>query len=260
MECPDSSSNVSLDEGQFQIPSLHPIHIFLWIVATAILISLDVAEDQTFGRAMPEVGLWSTNILHLINAMFLGAVFVAAGVLVRIVRLTSIDRLEPGHWLIINSTVMGILFFLLSTIWRYTANVAGEANSLLMIGSAVCVLVSAALFWFAATQLPDTEHWKGAFRIFALAHLFSVLAVIGLITSSTGNILSGIIFLALLLLLLLPACAFGIIALICFLSAVATDVRTKCHRDRLHWLGVATVIIFFLIRVVWSIARYLALP
>ena len=257
MECPDSSSNVSPDEGRFQTPPLRAIHIIFWIAATAVLFGLCVAEDNVFGR---EVGPWTTNLLHLIYAMLLGAVFVAAGILVRISRLTSIDRLEPGHWLIINSAVLGLFNALTSTIWRYTANVAGEADSLLMVGLAVCTLISATLFWFAATRLPETEQWKGAFRIFALAHLFGAINLVGFPLPSADILPDSILVLVFLLMVMALPVFFGLYALISFLSAVANDVRTKCQRDRLHWLGVATVVIFPLILFAWSITMYLALP
>lgn len=224
----------------------------LWIGATAILLAIDIAADVAFGRSVPKVGPWTTCLLHAMGAAVFGAVLVAAGFLVRISRFTWTDRLQPGHWFIVNSAAVGLLSALFSSLWRYT----GSEACLAMIGGAVCSLMSAALYWFATTRLRETEQWKGAFRVFTVTHLFSALTLISLAFFTPSSGLSGLLF----LLLMFPAAALVLFALICFLSSLAVDLRAKCHRDWLHWLGVAAVAISPLIRVAWGIARHFALP
>ena len=239
-------------DGQLRVPRLCLLYLVLWIGATAILLAIDLAEDVAFGRSVPKVGPWTTCLLHAMGAAVFGAVLVAAGVLVRISRFSRIDRLQPGHWFVVNSAAVGLLNALLAPLWRYTRSEA----SLGVIGAAVCMLMSTALFWFATTQLRETEQWKGAFRVFAFTHLLGAFALISFVFLTPSSMLSGL----LIVLLMFPVAASALLALICFLSSLAVDLRMKCHRDWLHWLGVAAVAISPMIRVAWKLARHFALP
>ena len=251
----ETARETVLVPDKFHVHWVSRLQILLWIATTAILLAIDIARDMAFGRVVTQVGPWTTYVLHGVSAVLLGAVLVAAGVLVRISRFTWNDRLQPGHWLIMNSAAVGVLGVLLSPLWQYDATVGYQAGWV-TLGATVCSLMSAALFWFATTRLPEAEQWTGSFRVFALAHLFGALMTISFSLSTPLNLLSGLLVAALMFL----AAVSALLALISFLSSVVTDLRTKGHRDWLHWLGVAVVAVSPLIHGAWQIARHFALP
>jgi hypothetical protein len=237
--------------GKFRL-----VYLVYWIAATAALAVIANAATPAVNRV---VGPWTSCLLHTMHAAVFGAVLVGAGVLARSSRFAHAERLQPGHWLVVNSAVVGILLLLLSPLLRYvvTQTESQRVGWGLLLVVTYC-LMNAALSWFAMTRLPDTEKWKAAFRFFALAHLFAVLS---LAVMSFCVALSTL--LAETVVVLIPMFATAILALLAvvsFVRSVVADLRTRCDRDWIHWLGVAAVVSYHLIGLAWRLAGHFALP
>jgi hypothetical protein len=254
MSQPDSKPEAPVFNDPMQVPSFRLVYLVLWIAATILVLTLNIPIDSTFFRDFPGIGPWTTYVFHAINASIFGAVLVATGILFRFCRSTT-TNLQPGHWLIINSTVANILSILFFTIWQSTVAKDAKGDSAVMLGAVVSCLFSATLFWFATTRLPESEQWRGTFRVFVMWAFFGAITAV-CFSLSTSNVLSGLVF----VILMGVTAVFGILALICFISSVATDLRTKCRRDWLHWLGVVQIIATAVVGVAWRIATTLHVP
>ncbi|MCD4728543.1 MAG: hypothetical protein K8R46_12825 [Pirellulales bacterium] len=230
------------------------------MVATVVLLAIYVAEDIAYGRIQQGVGPWTTYVLQGVSAAVFGAALVGAGILVRFSRVATFNRLQPGHWLIINFAIVGLLGMLFWPIWRRYST---EPNTSLMICTAIYIMITGVLFCYAAMRLNDAKRWKASFGFFAAVYLL-VSITISVLIALPGTLRSSSMLILLLEygMIALPAAflIIAIIAIIMFLAAIVIDVRTKCRRDWLHWLGIVMVASIPLINVAWRIARWLALP
>jgi hypothetical protein len=259
MSHPDGMPEVSAFDSQFPVPQFRTLHLLLWIAATAILLTLDIAGDRVFGPVAPRIGPWTTCILHGIHAAVLGAVLTGAGILIRFSRVATIHRLQPGHWMLVNIATIGLFSMLSSPIWRGNCSTGSNASILLVTG--VCGVISAALLWYASLQFDTTSRWKASLAWSGTGHLLGGVSFVLMLSAGHPHsvLFSALIFLVLLFLgLATAACALA--AVIAFVTAIVTDVRSQCRRDWLHWLGVAAVVIHPVTRAAWQIARWLVLP
>jgi hypothetical protein len=251
---PNLPATVGNTEPQPPKPQLRPIHLVLWIVATAALVTLKIAGKSYCGPTVVGVGPWTSIALEALTAALYGAAVVAAGVLIRNAQSPSACPLQPGHWLLINSAAVHLLGILISQFWRY-ADLVGYRENGAIINGAACCLFSAWLFWFAKTRLPETDRWRTSFRLFALAYVLGAASSLSFLLRGQ-DLLSGL-FVALLLFVM---GAVGLVACGSFTLSAMTDINSGCRRDSLHWFGVAASVAAILISIAWDIARRLALP
>ncbi len=255
-------AEVPVFDDPLHVPRFSILHVVIWLAATVVLLAIYVAEDIAYGRIQQGVGPWTTYVLQGVSAAVFGAALVGAGILVRFSRVATINRFQPGHWLIINFAIVGFLGMLFWPIWRRYST---EPNTSLMICTAIYIMITGVLFCYAAMRLNDAKRWKASFGFFAAVYL--LVSIIPVLIALPGTLRSSILrSMPILLLefgmiaLLAAFLIIAIIAIIMFLAAIVIDVRTKCRRDWLHWLGIVTVASIPLINVAWRIARWLALP
>ncbi len=232
------------------VPPIRPQYVATWLGMSVFLTAVHIVADSMLGRTDVSIGPWTTLVSHTLSNVLFAAALVGVTILIRVDRGQVGTRWQPGHWLLINLCVTGLMSFAYSFVLRSE----GLKTIGIMLVAAACSLFSAGLFWLAHRRQEAADPWKGVFTVFAVTHL--LVATVDLCMALPKNELVG----AISMLLLLPTLFCGILALIYFVAAILRDYRGRVGRDWLHWVGVIIVAISPLTNLFWMLGRRFALP
>jgi hypothetical protein len=170
-------------------------------------------------------------------AILFSAGIVGTAVLIRAKYWKMYSRLQPGHWLLLMSTLALLLCFGIVEIGRRLRVISITDSHFFVILIAVPVMYFLA-FCISARKLNTTRFWKKLFRIFVCLHGGIVLFVIGLSLRlfSTGYISQAAtgLFMILCMVGIATAVIYGLGVLF---FAMRADRKPPVARDWLHWLG-----------------------
>ncbi len=174
---------------------------------------------------------------------------VGSGVLIRLHFHTMLTRLQPGHWLVLITTlefVNQLAMFFGYWLLQRSQHAGGDgtrALSILQGGAVLMGSLIAAVCLLAFFKLRDTRRWNIFIGVKALAAVMSVAAsVLFLVTIlfqssqySLGSFFTWITWINVCM-TIGPVAVF-----IMFVVVVALDLWRRATRDWLHWLGVGVV-------------------
>jgi hypothetical protein len=227
--------------GQLCVPKLRASQVFIWLALAAVLIGLDYAMSVILTREIANLPLgsicvvlpwWIRPILPIYIAS-LAACLVASGILMRSGCLQMLNRLQPGHWIVLILAVSGILrwvtrpFDVLGVAlpspfgWKHHAVEAILWLEFLTVGI---------LFAFAAIWLRDSKPWK---VLLAFGSANAIFFAVPLLLSSM--ILPNVVVQA----WLWAHPWWPAVCIVIALVAVFIDWPRRATRDWLHWLGVS---------------------
>ncbi len=251
MATPVTSESETAPESvpHLQVPRLATRHVIVWLITATMLWMVSTGVNVVFGRTVQQVGPWTTFVLDGLSAAVLAAALVGAAILIRSLR-SAPGRLQPGHWMLIYIAISNLLFMLTSPIWR-----SHDSAGPIMIVAAFWSLISGAFYWCAAIRLKDAKKWKIAFAWYTATLLLGGGMELLMSLRDLAFWLPGLLFVVMPLTLLSV-----LIGLFSFISAIATDVRSRLRRDWLHWAGVVVVIMPVFEGIAMQFARWLALP
>jgi hypothetical protein len=225
---------------QLHVPQFGIIHLMIWIAVTAVLLKVFMALAGSSLQALPPEQSWIFQVYQTVYAIMLASMAVGAGVLIRLRCYTMFKRLQPGHWLVLISTLEFILELAASLLFWLAGVMGPRTIVVIQVGAVAIYAWAAAAYPFAFFQLRDARRWKiligakavGAVTgaalavVFLVAHLFnyspaflSMWATWG-VTRYCPIVWSVAIFLVL-------------------VSAAILDLYHRTARDWVHWLGVS---------------------
>jgi len=225
---------------QFCMPQFGIIHLLIWTAVVAVLLKIDlVVRFEVDGwRHVVSMRFWSTQVFETIFAVLFAAELVGAGLLVRARCLAMFGRLQPGHWIIVISALIGIVGRLSWPLYRFSLTDSSVTFWIAIVTCGSACLLSGVLYCFAATRLRDGKRWKFFFVTNAAGDFIMAATLVLVILASVASgkefpwfgLMAGWQYLwpvwsaALLLMLLL---------------VTVLDLPCRSDRDWLHWLGIA---------------------
>ena len=231
--------------GQLHVPQFGIIHLMIWIAVTAVLLKVFMALAGNSVQAFPSKQSWIFQVYETVYAIMLASMAVGAGVLIRLHCYTMFKRLQPGHWLVLISTLEFILGLALSLLYWLAGVMGPRTAALNHLGTLVYVLAAAA-YPFAFFQLRDARRWKillgakaigavtgAAFAlVFLVAHLFNYYSL-SFFTAWNGMSYCPIIW--------------SVAVFFVLLAAAILDLYHRTARDWVHWLGVSVLGLTYLL-------------
>ena len=221
-----------------QTTKSQPLSIFyllLWIFCIAAALGTQhflEPEEQSgpFGELR--------DLSELVSSMVAGTIIMGMIVLSQRWAADEVLKLEPGHWIIILSSLQIILFQPLS--WASNELMSNTSSAQLV--HAVCALLPLAASSIAVVKVAYWR-WKIVFFLYLL-YWFLIMTCYLLVP--TGYMpLSVALERAYSLIPLFLAMAVVV--------AISIEIGTMVRRDWLHWAGVATVLANILTVTVWRV-------
>ena len=229
-----------LFDEQLRVPRIHAIHLLVWLGLAIALVALDstisAMEMQALRKAVGISVLipWWTHLARVFVVTAFAACLVGSGVLVRSRCFRMLNRLQPGHWLVLLLALGGILACIAVPIEFVAVKVSPSQGSQLWVFMVVVVLsgllVEGTSYGFAVFRLRDATRWR-VLLAFALANV-----LLGRILSAPMG-MSGTLFGSGVSRWLGP-CWWTLLIFVAA-AVVAIDLRCRIARDWLHWLGVS---------------------
>jgi hypothetical protein len=222
--------------GQLQVTQFGIIHLMIWTTLTAVLLKVFMALTGDSIRQFAPGQQWLFQGLQAVQTILLACTLVATGILVRKRFYAMPKKLQPGHWLVLFSTMeFALQMLVLLALW-VSGFLTLRIIPLSSIVSAVFITAVAAFYGFAFFQLRDARRWKvmigakalGAATGAAFGLLSVVVAFVGL-RPQYSALLGWLRYCP----LLWPAVIFVLL-----LAAAALDIYHRTTRDWVHWLGV----------------------
>jgi hypothetical protein len=270
MTTPGVSANAELPgsdsasfAGQLYVPKLSAIEVAVCLAIAVVPIAFDRAmsaigtpDIKHLPHGTIVVSSWWVCTMTYSSIASFAACFVASAVLMRSGCLRMLDRLQPGHWIVLILATGGILgriarpFSAISISHDSPDRWAQHTFEAVLCFS---VLAVGALFVFAAIRLRDARRWKALLASGTLSVFFW-----------TAPLLLSPIKTASAFLQAWPWCllCWSVIFVVIALVAVFIDWPRRATRDWPHWLGVSLwtlgslAALFESLRVVWHLAGH----
>ena len=264
---PASPAAASPFAEYYRPPRLGIIHMLAWMAATAIVLKIDLAISVLYEAGNSRLGLDTSEASQLtvawiyaswtINSMARGASLVGAAVLLRACYRGIGGKLQPGHWIVLievlwfvawmgRALIQGVLYNF--DLWRHPISKRVD-----LVVFSFIVLCHVGLYLYVAWRNLREKRWRRLFIVVGvlalvqhapyfvslllfrpqwfLPHLLTALA--------RGMALAAVVPHA------LTALAVGMALAV----VVTLDLRARCRRDWIHWLGVAILMMPVLMRV-----------
>ena len=223
----------------YRPPRLGIIHMLAWMAATAIVLKIDLAIFALYEGGNSRLGFDTPQVSQLavawkyayrtIYSMTGGASLVGAAVLLRAWHRGIGGRLQPGHWIIIIEVLRFIAGkgYLLICGVLYNFDLLQASISVLVQFLPYCFsLCVLALYLYVARRKLCERRWRRLFVVVAVLPLLKFAMYFGDIYLFPPYWLSHIVPRAIVL-----GTTLG--------TVVTRDLRARCRRDWIHWLGVA---------------------
>ncbi len=239
--------------GQLCVPRPSINQVIVWLVLAAVLIVLDrgmsAIEVSQYKRLAHGCSIvlggppWLVHTRHLFAVALFAACLIASGVLIRSVGFRMLDRLQPGHWIVLFVAINGILQWIarpfLSLGFAYPSTYDWAQRTYVTI-SWSSLLVAGALFAFAAVRLRDTKLWKALLALGSATVFIFFLPSLAIAFSVTTAFDYRRIY------EWFAWCWPPILIVFGGAIAIVMDWRRQVIRDWLHWLGVSLCILAIL--------------
>jgi hypothetical protein len=228
--------------GQLCVPRPTANQVIVWFALTVVLIGITLVMSALETKATEHLHFppgsvilvwpWWQRMIHWLYVPSFAACLVASIVLIRSRCLRMLDRLQPGHWLVLILVAVGIVgcitrsvvFF--RTAWHLSA---AWGNSGLDVMWWLSSLVIGVTLVFAAVRLHDAKRWKVLLVSAAVSLLCSAIPTIPVFRESYDIIR---------LWRWTAPWQFALVAVIAFV-VIALDWPQRARRDWPHWLGVS---------------------
>jgi hypothetical protein len=226
---------------QLQVPQFGILHLLILTTITAVLLKVLMAfTGESFQESSP-VLYWVSHVVQAMNAIILAATMVGSGVLLRLRFYTMVERLQPGHWLVLISMLDFILTFILTLaavlLYWLVGVLALRIAGIYRAGVLITLALEAVAYGYSFWRLRDALRWK--LLIGAKGLGLATAATLGTISLILGDPLST--WPSLYPWMLYGSLAWSL-ALFLFLAfAASLDLWQRAARDWMHWLGVGVI-------------------
>lgn len=241
-EQPDQSPSVE----QLHVPQFGIIHLMLWTAVTAVLLKVLMALMGDLDSQLPAEFYWISRISATGYAILWASGLVGTGVLLRLRSYRILGRLQPGHWLVLITTLefalqvaRSLVFWLLQRV----AGVGAGSASIVQISAAVMNFLIAAVSVLAFVKLRDTRRWKMFFGVKAFATVATAVAMVVLLVTMLfpAALSPGTSFFVWIRWISVCMTIWSVAVFLMFVVVVGLDLWRRATRDWLHWLGVGIV-------------------
>ena len=236
---PASPAAASPFAEYYRPPRLGIIHMLAWMAATAIVLKIDLtifalnqATISRLGIDIPQASqlalVWAYAVRTIIS-IAQGAGLVGAAVLLRAWHRGIGGRLQPGHWIILIEVLRFIAGkgYQLICALRYKFDLLQAPITVLVQFLPYCFsLCVLALYLYVARRKLCERRWRRLFVVVAVLPLLKFAMYFGDVYLFPPYWLSHIVPRAIVL-----GTTLG--------TVVTLDLRARCRRDWIHWLGVA---------------------
>jgi hypothetical protein len=227
---------------QLRIPQFGILTLMLWTAATAALLSLNLTlAGDSIGHG-PTAALWVHRVSQTIDAIILAAALVGSGVLIQARCYTMLNRLQPGHWLVMIVSLEFVLHIAAQLLYP-VLQLNGIGSMPIVQGVAVVTtgLITAA-YVLAFLKLRDAKRWKVLMGAKAIAAIMTtlvllVMLVLWLLSPSPYGPATSLAWIY-----LFPSIC-SLVAFLMLPVVAGLDLFRNAARDWLHWLGVTIVLI-----------------
>ena len=197
---------------------------------------------------------WSTRVMASVSGVALAFGVIGSSALIGAKGMADLRRLQPGHWLVLISTLGGIFLLIVRLAWQSWlggATVTSAASVMpLQIAVALCNLFLAASYAYAAVRLGETKRWRVLLGAQAVGSAVMLSVVLPIIIAVAGTLTWHLIRVVYIVSLLVAPAAI----LVTLMVVVVWDVRRWKLRDWVHWLGVGLVGVNWLCVLGWWVA------
>jgi hypothetical protein len=256
----ESAAGTSPFADQLCVPQFGILHILILTTITAILLKLQLAlQDIPSASQLPEAYRWSIKISQSVWAVVFAAGLVGSGVLIRAKCYTMFSRLQPGHWIVLVTTLQSIVWLVMWPVYRLLESNGTMALWVYSIATTLLSVPIAIAFLYGAKRLRDGRRWKILLGAKALGEAAAAaMAAITVVLAITGR--SGDFPYAWFRAINGGSQLWSVLVLMMLLVAVLLDIPRRASRDWLHWLGVATLGLHNLMTIVWWVVSAFILP
>jgi hypothetical protein len=244
--------------GQLHVPKPSADQAIVWLALTVVLIALQLvmsAVERGVPKHFPPGSVlvvlpWWRRVLLWLSTPSFAACLVASGVLIRSKCLRMLDRLQPGHWIVLILATVGIFACVARSFYFVTLASHKSLSSAVPALNAISFLlyvVSGSIFLLAAIRVRDAVRWKVLLVSGAIDFLFWSVPFMPSWFRRSSRITERLIVQV--HTVCLPWCL-AIVAIIAVI-VLALDWPQRARRDWVHWLGaslwtlgaIATVIV-----------------
>lgn len=226
---------------QLCMPQFGIIHLLILTAVVAVLLKINLAMEfdaASDTSSMPSWLSWSRRVSQTIFAVLFATQLVGAGLLVRARCFAILGRLQPGHWIILVSALIGILGRLSWPLHLFFSTDSNATFWIALVTSGCICLLGGVLYCFAATRLRDARRWKFLFVTNAVGYFITAAALLLVILTAVGSGMEPAWFgLNAIWNYLWPVSL--VVLLLMLLLITFMDLPRRSARDWLHWLGVA---------------------
>jgi hypothetical protein len=220
-------------------------HFVAWLAIAAALIILMNAEYAAVTAHVERLGPHDVRVrlpfpwlASSVRSLLSAAGLVGAWVLLRDKLRGAPGRLQPGHWLFL--TLLAAYMFQtvrgLALLGQLTSTASYLSTALLLMSSAAPLALAVA-WLLLAIRLQETLRWR--LLMVTMTACATMWLLIGFFT--TVVIRPPLHWLAPFRLMQDLAHVSSLVVLAVLAAASGMDVRDRCRRDWLHWLGVLTL-------------------
>ena len=225
---------------EFVAPRLGIVHFLIWMAVTAVLLKLKLAYLATLPSSIPERWNLVLRVQILASEPLCAAGFVGLGVLALARRHGAAGRLQPGHWIMLVTATISLVWYAWWCMSFLASNQAGVSPSYgeflaMWLPYVTTPLFGAVIYSIATFRATGGLCWKWSLRMLAVSQ--TVLFTASLLTLVQAVFLTGLFR------------GYGIAycwlfseveGAIVFVAA-AVDLARRARRDWLHWLGIVLV-------------------
>jgi hypothetical protein len=242
---------------QLRAPRFGVLDLLIWIAAAAALLGLfATSSDLPTTRPLGPF-LWAFRVTQFGQVIIWASALTGSVILIRSRFYTMLGRLQPGHWLIIITTLEVAVFLrTYLSAWPLRHLTSHHADAM-QVATALASLLIVAGYVMAFLSLRDTRWWKIFFGVMGLAEIArsiaTLLLLVGAFFRSPGSPPAWIG------LITLPLAIFPLAAFVMFVVAATLDLSQRVPRDWLHWLGVAIIGFSYLLNAANQVVLFLLL-
>jgi hypothetical protein len=242
---------------QLCVPQFGILHILILTAVMASLLKINLAFEAWIpSPSQSEADRWRRMIEESIFALALAANLVGAGVLIRAKCYRIFHRLQPGHWIVLFSAAAGLCLLVWKVVYYLVASDIRMIHWTMSLWG-LSDLPIAIAFLYAARLLHDGRRWKVLLRAMALGHAAAAAtAALSIVALAFQDVqIAG----ALLVATIVASTPWSVILLIMLVAAIVLDFRRWPSRDWMHWLGVVTLGLGYVVTIASGIAFVLQL-
>jgi hypothetical protein len=235
-------------DDHFGPPQLGIIHLLAWMTVTAVLLKLSLAINSFHHSALSETVF--SKVMNSASAAVYAAGIVGFAVLVRAWRRGSMGRLQPGHWMILILAIVIIVWFvdfaIVSLLKQTELLPLLQPSTLYQVIMCMLsvLLVSSALWFWAARRTADGRRWKALFGLYCASSAIEWFEYLSVALGPLSYFRDFTYLVG-----QFNSCALLVALLVATLTTVLLDCARGPRRDGLHWLGVAVSLCALLIRI-----------